>query len=39
LEDLGFSKEGKRRKIIRSKADGKIHDDYCYGLLKEDWKH
>ncbi len=39
IRDLGFTLEGKRIKISRSKADGKIHDDYCYGLLKENWKH
>ncbi len=34
-EKLGFKKEGcKRKKFYR---DGKYHDIYIYGLLKEEW--
>lgn len=35
---LGFKLEGKKRKSHVSKATGKIHDAYIYGLFKEDWK-
>jgi ribosomal-protein-alanine N-acetyltransferase len=38
IEKMGFSYEGKRIKYCRSKATGKIHDEYVYGLLKEDWE-
>jgi RimJ/RimL family protein N-acetyltransferase len=34
---FGFIYEGMRRKACRSKANGDIHDDNIYGLLKEDW--
>ena len=33
----GFKFEGTKRKSVRSKANGKIHDEKIYGLLKEDW--
>ncbi len=35
---LGFKLEGKRRKALICKATGKIHDEYIYGLLKEEWR-
>ncbi len=35
---MGYKLEGVKRKAIRSKATGKIHDENVYGLLKEDWK-
>jgi len=34
---MGYKLEGMKRKAVRSKASGKIHDEYIYGLLKEDW--
>lgn len=34
---MGYKLEGKQRKSVRSKASGKIHDVYLYGLLREDW--
>ena len=36
-EKLGFKNEGLRRKGCVCKADGKIKDEYAYGLLKEEW--
>jgi len=38
LELFGFKKEGYKRKAVRCKADKKIKDVICYGLLKEGWK-
>jgi|SRR3989339_222630 len=38
LEKFGFKKEGLRRKACKSKATGKIYDEYVYGLLKEEYK-
>ncbi|MEM4230597.1 MAG: GNAT family N-acetyltransferase [Candidatus Pacearchaeota archaeon] len=38
IKKLGFKYEGMRRKNIRSKADGKIHNQNIYGLLKDEWK-
>ena len=35
---LGFMPEGVKRKHMRSKATGKIHDENQYGLIKEDWE-
>jgi [ribosomal protein S5]-alanine N-acetyltransferase len=35
---MGYKYEGKRVKHIISKSTGNIHDEYIYGLLKEDWK-
>ncbi len=35
---MGYKLEGMRRKAVRCKASGKIHDENMYGLLKEDWK-
>ena len=35
---FGFRIEGLRRKGMRSKADGKLRDEYITALLKEDWK-
>ena len=37
-QKMGNNLKGKQRKVIRSKATGKIHDANMYGLLKEDWK-
>lgn len=34
LEKVGFKHEGRRIKSKRCKADGKIHDEHVYGLLK-----
>lgn len=34
---MGYKLEGMKRKAGKSKADGKIHDENIYGLLKEDW--
>ncbi|MFA5084369.1 MAG: GNAT family N-acetyltransferase [Candidatus Paceibacterota bacterium] len=38
LEKFGFKKEGSRIECYRSKATGKIHGDYFYGLLKKNYK-
>jgi len=38
LEKFGAKKEGLKRKSQKCKADGKIKDEYIYGLLKEDYK-
>src|SRR3989344_6016817 len=38
LEKYGFKQEGLKRQSARCKADGKIKDEYIYGLLKEDWE-
>ena len=35
---IGYKLEGMKRKDVRCKATGKIHDINLYGLLKEDWK-
>lgn len=35
---LGFTFEGKLRKVVKCKATGKIHDENVWGLLKEEWK-
>jgi ribosomal-protein-alanine N-acetyltransferase len=35
---MGYKLEGTKRKAVKSKASGKIHDENIYGLLKEDWK-
>jgi len=35
---MGYKLEGMKRKEVRCKATGKIHDSNLYGLLKEDWK-
>jgi ribosomal-protein-alanine N-acetyltransferase len=35
---MGYKLEGTRRKVAKSKASGKIHDENIYGLFKEDWK-
>jgi len=35
---MGYKLEGTKRKAIKSKASGKIHDENIYGLFKEDWK-
>lgn len=37
-EKLGYKKEGKMRKSEKSFSTGKLHDQFIYGLLKEDWK-
>ena len=38
LEKFGAKLEGTKRKGARCKATGEIHDEYIYGLLKEEWK-
>ncbi|MBN2203039.1 MAG: GNAT family N-acetyltransferase [Candidatus Aenigmarchaeota archaeon] len=38
IKKMGFDEEGKRNKAVKSKADGKIHDEFIYGLLKINWK-
>ena len=38
LEKFGAKLEGTLRKASKCKADGKIKEDYVYGLLKEEWK-
>ncbi|MFA5993059.1 MAG: GNAT family protein [Candidatus Pacearchaeota archaeon] len=35
---FGFKIEGMRRKAVKSKATGRIHDEYITGLLKTEWK-
>lgn len=35
---MGYKLEGIKRKAVKSKTTGKIHDENIYGLLKEDWK-
>jgi RimJ/RimL family protein N-acetyltransferase len=37
LEKFGAKMEGMKRKSKRCKADGKIKDEICYGLLKEEY--
>ena len=37
-EKFGYKLEGILRKDIKSKYTGKIHDQYVYGLFKEEWK-
>jgi [ribosomal protein S5]-alanine N-acetyltransferase len=38
LEKYDFQKEGFKRKVIKSKATGKIHDGIIYALLRQDYK-
>ena len=38
LEKYGFVQEGYKRKFARSKATGKIHNEFIYGLLREEWR-
>lgn len=38
LEKFGFKKEGLMMEAHRSKATGKIHSHYFYGLLKKNYK-
>ncbi|HTY44340.1 MAG TPA: GNAT family protein [Patescibacteria group bacterium] len=38
LEKFGAKMEGTRRKSCVCKADGKIKDEFFYGLLKEEWR-
>ena len=35
---MGYKYEGTKRKSVKCKATGKMHDSNIYGLLKEDWK-
>ena len=35
---VGYKFEGIKRRSIKCMTTGKIHDEYMYGLLKEDWK-
>ena len=37
LEKYGFKKEGTKKQAVRCKADGKLKDEYIYGLLKRDY--
>ncbi len=39
LEKFGFQQEGYKRKAVRSKATGKIHDEFMYGLLRSEYKN
>ncbi len=38
LEKFGFKIEGFKREGVRCKADGKIKDEYIYGLLKREYR-
>jgi len=38
LEKYGFRKEGLKRKACVCKADGRIRDEYMYGLLRNEYK-
>lgn len=38
LEKFGFKHEGTRIQTYRCKADGKVKDEYLYGLLKKDYR-
>ena len=38
LEKYGFKLEGLKRKAVVCKANGKIKDEYLYGLLKNEYK-
>jgi RimJ/RimL family protein N-acetyltransferase len=38
LEKFGAKLEGIKRKSCKCKADGKIKDELCYGLLKTEWR-
>ena len=38
LEKYGFKQEGLKRKARICKADGKIKDEYIYGLLRSEYK-
>ncbi|MBI5803325.1 GNAT family N-acetyltransferase [Candidatus Pacearchaeota archaeon] len=38
IKKMSFKLEGIRRKRIKAKSTGKIHDEIVYGLLKEEWK-
>jgi|WetSurMetagenome_2_1015567.scaffolds.fasta_scaffold583321_1 [ribosomal protein S5]-alanine N-acetyltransferase len=35
---FGFVYEGTGRQKVRAKADGAVHDENYYGLLKQDWE-
>ena len=37
LKKFGFKFEGLKRRAVKAKATGKIHDAEIYGLLKEEW--
>jgi RimJ/RimL family protein N-acetyltransferase len=39
LEKYGFKLEGMKRKSHLCKADGKIKDEYIYGLLRREYKY
>jgi ribosomal-protein-alanine N-acetyltransferase len=39
LEKFSFRQEGYRRKAMRCKADGKIKDEYIYGLLRSEYQN
>jgi len=38
LEKFYFNKEGLKERSVRCKADGKIKDEYIYGLLRRKYK-
>lgn len=38
-QKFGYKIEGKRRKALKSMADGEIRDEYITGLLIEEWIH
>lgn len=38
LVKYGFKEEGFKKQAVRCKADGKIKDEYVYGLLKSEYK-
>lgn len=38
LKKVGFTLEGTKRKALKAKATGIVHDANLYGLLKEDFK-
>lgn len=37
-QKMGYKLEGMKRKAVKNKITGKIHDLNIYGLLKEEWK-
>jgi len=39
LEKFGFQEEGYKRQAMRCKADGKLKDEYIYGLLSRQYKN
>ena len=39
IKKFGFKFEGMKRKALRVKSTGKIHDENIYGLLKSEYKN